>query len=185
MLGARSARRRVVRRGHRVAALALSACGGGSGFDEDEEAGAVAATARSPSSSARPATPRPRRSRRPSRPGRKKRASRPRSRSLRPQPGARAGVLRGQPPDVFYLSTDNFASYAETGPSSRTPPTWPPPTRSSRRCARRSPTRTSSARPKDFSTLALVINNRLWKQAGLTEDDVPTTWDELGPSPRS
>ena len=31
-------------------------------------------------------------------------------------------------------------------------------------------------RPKDFSTLALVINNRLWKQAGLTEDDVPTTW---------
>ncbi len=33
--------------------------------------------------------------------------------------------------------------------------------------------------PKDFSTLALVINKGLWDAAGLTEDDIPTTWDEL------
>ena len=33
--------------------------------------------------------------------------------------------------------------------------------------------------PKDFSTLALIINNDLWAAAGLTEDDVPTTWEEL------
>ncbi len=33
--------------------------------------------------------------------------------------------------------------------------------------------------PKDFSTLALVINTELWAAAGLTDDDIPTTWDEL------
>ena len=33
--------------------------------------------------------------------------------------------------------------------------------------------------PKDFSTLALVINTDLWGAAGLTEADVPTTWEEL------
>ncbi|MDO5495468.1 MAG: extracellular solute-binding protein, partial [bacterium] len=33
--------------------------------------------------------------------------------------------------------------------------------------------------PKDFSTLALVINDRLWSEAGLTEADYPTTWEEL------
>jgi len=33
--------------------------------------------------------------------------------------------------------------------------------------------------PKDFSTLALVINDRMWKQAGLTDADIPTTWEEL------
>nr|NLD40642.1 extracellular solute-binding protein [Actinomycetales bacterium] len=33
--------------------------------------------------------------------------------------------------------------------------------------------------PKDFSTLALVINDRLWEEAGLTDADYPTTWDEL------
>lgn len=33
--------------------------------------------------------------------------------------------------------------------------------------------------PKDFSTLALVINTGLWEAAGLTDDDIPTTWDEL------
>lgn len=33
--------------------------------------------------------------------------------------------------------------------------------------------------PKDFSTLGLVINTQLWEAAGLTDDDVPTTWEEL------
>ncbi|HYO18845.1 MAG TPA: extracellular solute-binding protein, partial [Dermatophilaceae bacterium] len=33
--------------------------------------------------------------------------------------------------------------------------------------------------PKDFSTLALVINTDAWEAAGLTDADVPTTWDEL------
>ena len=33
--------------------------------------------------------------------------------------------------------------------------------------------------PKDFSTLALEIRTDAWEAAGLTEDDIPTTWDEL------
>ena len=67
-----------------------------------------------------------------------------------------------------------------TARSSRTATTWPTPTTSSRRCATRSPYDDEfCCAPKDFSTLALVINTKLWKQAGLTEDDIPTTWDEL------
>jgi multiple sugar transport system substrate-binding protein len=33
--------------------------------------------------------------------------------------------------------------------------------------------------PKDFSNLALVINTDAWEAAGLTDADIPTTWDEL------
>jgi len=33
--------------------------------------------------------------------------------------------------------------------------------------------------PKDFSTLGLQINTDAWEAAGLTDADVPTTWDEL------
>ncbi len=35
------------------------------------------------------------------------------------------------------------------------------------------------AAPKDVSTLQLFINDDLWEAAGLTEEDYPTTWDEL------
>ncbi|MFT3888030.1 MAG: extracellular solute-binding protein [Arachnia sp.] len=33
--------------------------------------------------------------------------------------------------------------------------------------------------PKDFSTLGLVINTDLWAAAGLTDADLPKTWDDL------
>ncbi len=33
--------------------------------------------------------------------------------------------------------------------------------------------------PKDFSTLALFINKKMWADAGLTEADIPKTWDDL------
>jgi multiple sugar transport system substrate-binding protein len=33
--------------------------------------------------------------------------------------------------------------------------------------------------PKDSSTLALIVNTDLWKKAGLTEADVPKTWADL------
>ena len=90
------------------------------------------------------------------------------------------GFAGGEPPDVFYLSTDQLASYASNGslepyasdldnadsffPALREAFTyddefW---------CA-----------PKDFSTLALVINTKLWEQAGLTDADIPTDWDGL------
>ncbi len=90
------------------------------------------------------------------------------------------GFAGGEPPDLFYLSTDSLASYAGNGslepyasglenadsffPALQEAFTyddefW---------CA-----------PKDFSTLALIINTKLWEQAGLTDADVPTDWDGL------
>ena len=90
------------------------------------------------------------------------------------------GFSSGKPADVFYLSTDALAGYAANGsllaygdqlgnkddfyPSLVSSFTYD----GDFYCA-----------PKDFSTLALEINTDLWEKAGLTDADVPTTWDEL------
>jgi multiple sugar transport system substrate-binding protein len=84
------------------------------------------------------------------------------------------------PPDVFYVEAARFADYASVGAlepygdkisnpddfyeSLRTAFTY----EGELYCA-----------PKDFSTLALQINTDLWAKAGLTEADVPTSWDQL------
>ncbi|GFJ88931.1 hypothetical protein Prum_025730 [Phytohabitans rumicis] len=84
------------------------------------------------------------------------------------------------PPDVFYVDAGRFADYASVGAlepygdkisnpddfyeSLRTTFTYD----GKFYCA-----------PKDFSTLALQINTDLWTKAGLTDADVPTTWDQL------
>ncbi|MFG3712408.1 extracellular solute-binding protein [Micromonospora sp. NPDC047730] len=86
----------------------------------------------------------------------------------------------GTPPDVFYVDAARFADYASVGAlepygdkisnpddfheSLRTTFTYD----GKLYCA-----------PKDFSTLALQINTDLWARAGLTDADVPTTWDQL------
>ncbi|WP_214324619.1 sugar ABC transporter substrate-binding protein [Nonomuraea sediminis] len=84
------------------------------------------------------------------------------------------------PPDVFYVGADHFADYASVGALEpygdkvSQPDDFYPSLRSTFTfdgkfyCA-----------PKDFSTLALVINDDLWKKAGLSDADVPTTWDQL------
>lgn len=90
------------------------------------------------------------------------------------------GFAAQKPADVFYLSTDALAGYASNGsllaygddlsnkddfyPSLVSAFTY----EGDFYCA-----------PKDFSTLQLLINTDLWAEAGLTEADVPTTWDEL------
>ncbi|CAN5850066.1 hypothetical protein BH18ACT7_BH18ACT7_00200 [soil metagenome] len=90
------------------------------------------------------------------------------------------GFAAGSPPDVFYVSSDIVASYAENGslepygddlsnaddfyPNLRDAFTVD----GEFYCA-----------PKDFSTLSLIINTDSWAAAGLTDADVPTTWDEL------
>lgn len=90
------------------------------------------------------------------------------------------GFAASTPPDVFYLSTDSLAGFAENGsvlaygdrlsnkddfyPSLVSNFTYD----GDFYCA-----------PKDFSTLALFINNEQWAAAGLTDQDYPTTWDEL------
>lgn len=90
------------------------------------------------------------------------------------------GFAAKKPADVFYLGADTFASYAKQGnllaygdqlknkgdfyPSLVKNFTYD----GKFYCA-----------PKDFSTLQLEINTDLWKAAGLTDQDVPTTWDQL------
>ncbi|WP_341997982.1 extracellular solute-binding protein [Microbacterium sp. LWH7-1.2] len=90
------------------------------------------------------------------------------------------GFAAGDPPDLFYLAPELLAGYADNGslkaygdelenkddfyPALIENFTYD----DQFYCA-----------PKDFSTLALIINKGLWDAAGLTDDDVPTTWDEL------
>jgi multiple sugar transport system substrate-binding protein len=90
------------------------------------------------------------------------------------------GFASGEPADVFYVSADQFQTYAANGslhpygselenaddfyPSLVEQFTYD----DELVCA-----------PKDFSTLALVINTAAWQAAGLTDADVPTTWEQL------
>ena len=90
------------------------------------------------------------------------------------------GFAAGSPPDLFYASWDQFAGYAANGsllpygdqtaaaddffPSLRENFTLD----DEFYCA-----------PKDFSTLALVINTDAWAAAGLTDADIPTDWESL------
>lgn len=90
------------------------------------------------------------------------------------------GFAGGSPPDLFYLATEQLAGYASNGSliaygdqlankddffeSLVTNFTYD----DKFYCA-----------PKDFSTLQLIINTGLWEKAGLTDADIPTTWDQL------
>jgi multiple sugar transport system substrate-binding protein len=90
------------------------------------------------------------------------------------------GFAGGNPPDVFYVDAARFADLAKAGSlepyadqvadnddfyeSLRSTFTY----EGEQYCV-----------PKDFSTLALQIRTDAWEAAGLTEDDVPTSWDEL------
>jgi multiple sugar transport system substrate-binding protein len=90
------------------------------------------------------------------------------------------GFASGSPADVFYMDASRFADYAKNGSlyayadqlgdnedfyeSLRQTFTYD----GEQYCA-----------PKDFSTLALQINTDSWEKAGLTDADIPTTWDEL------
>jgi multiple sugar transport system substrate-binding protein len=86
----------------------------------------------------------------------------------------------GEPPDVFYVNADKFQEYASGGSLAAigdkldNPDDFYAPLRSvftyndKLYCA-----------PKDFSTLGLIINKKSWAAAGLTDADVPATWDQL------
>ncbi|MBG6224555.1 multiple sugar transport system substrate-binding protein [Arthrobacter sp. CAN_A2] len=90
------------------------------------------------------------------------------------------GFASGKPADVFYVSADSFAGYAANG--SLEPYAEDLPAKDDFYPALREAFTyedTLYCAPKDFSTLALVINDELWAAAGLSEEDIPTTWDEL------
>ena len=90
------------------------------------------------------------------------------------------GFAAKKPADVFYLSTDALAGYASNGSLlaygdqlSNKSDFYPSLVKSFTYdgkfyCA-----------PKDFSTLQLIINKDLWSAAGLTDSDIPQTWDQL------
>ncbi|WP_111768069.1 sugar ABC transporter substrate-binding protein [Nakamurella deserti] len=90
------------------------------------------------------------------------------------------GFSSGTAPDVFYVGADQVANYAKAGnllpygdelsnaddfyPVLKDAFTYDG---------------TFYCAPKDMSTLALFINTDLWAAAGLTDADIPTTWDQL------
>src|SRR5690606_5749408 len=88
------------------------------------------------------------------------------------------GFAGGNPPDIFYLDASQVAEQASAGnlhayeaednddffPALRDAFTYD----GQQWCA-----------PKDFSTLALQINTAAWEEAGLTDDDIPTNYEEL------
>ncbi len=90
------------------------------------------------------------------------------------------GFAAGSPPDLFYLATEALAGYAGNG-------SLKPYGDLLENLGDFYPSLVENfsidgelyCAPKDFSTLALVINRGLWEAAGLTENDIPATWDEL------
>ena len=81
------------------------------------------------------------------------------------------------PPDVFYVDAARFADYASVGalePYADGADAFLPNLRESFTYQGK-----LYCLPKDTSTLALEINTDLWTKAGLTDADVPTTWDQL------
>ncbi|RBM16639.1 extracellular solute-binding protein [Streptomyces sp. PT12] len=86
----------------------------------------------------------------------------------------------GNPPDVFYVDSSQFANYAQGG-------SLHPYGERISDVEDFSPTLRQSFThegelvcvPKDTSSLALVINTALWQEAGLTDADYPTTWEQL------
>jgi multiple sugar transport system substrate-binding protein len=90
------------------------------------------------------------------------------------------GFTSGKPADVFYLGNDTLPAYAANGSLA------PFASELSNVDDFYDTIKTSFtfdgdlyAAPKDFSTLALIINEAAWADAGLTDADIPTTWDQL------
>jgi len=90
------------------------------------------------------------------------------------------GFAAGSPPDLFYLGSDAIAGYAGNGSLkaygdmlSNQSDFYPSLVQNFTFDG------TFYCAPKDFSTLQLVINTELWSAAGLTDADVPTSWDDL------
>ena len=90
------------------------------------------------------------------------------------------GFAGGNPPDLFYLDASLFADYAVNenlyayADQVDDLDDFYQPLRDTFTLDG-----TEYCVPKDFSTLALQINTKAWKAAGLTDDDIPTSWDEL------
>lgn len=90
------------------------------------------------------------------------------------------GFSGNNPPDLFYMSWDQFQTYANNGflePYAADMPNAGDFYQSL--VDTYTFDGTFYCEPKDFSTLGLVINTDLWAAAGLTDADIPTDWDSL------
>jgi len=90
------------------------------------------------------------------------------------------GFAGDDAPDLFYMSWDQFATYASNGyldPYAADLPNAGDFYSSLTDTFTYDGTFTCA--PKDFSTLGLIINTDLWAAAGLTDADIPTDWDGL------
>lgn len=90
------------------------------------------------------------------------------------------GFASGKPADVFYLDASRFADYAKNGSLFAYADQFKD-NSDFYESLRRTFTYDGKQYcvPKDFSTLALEINTDSWAKAGLTDADVPTTWEQL------
>lgn len=88
------------------------------------------------------------------------------------------GFASGNPPDVFYLDASRFGDNARAGNLFAYTPADNDDFYQSLRDTFTFEG-TQYCAPKDFSTLALQINVASWEAAGLTDADIPTTYDEL------
>ncbi|KNY05704.1 sugar ABC transporter substrate-binding protein [Microbacterium sp. GCS4] len=90
------------------------------------------------------------------------------------------GFAAGKPADLFYLAPEQMAGFAKNGSLqaygdelSNKDDFYPSLVENFTLDG------TFYCAPKDFSTLALVINSQMWADAGLTDADLPKTWDDL------
>lgn len=90
------------------------------------------------------------------------------------------GFAAGKPADLFYLAPEQMAGYASNGSLepygdelANKDDFYPSLVENFTLDG------TFYCAPKDFSTLALVINTQMWADAGLTDADLPKTWDDL------
>lgn len=88
------------------------------------------------------------------------------------------GFASGSPPDVFYQDAGRFGDVVQAGNlyayEAQDNDDFFEPLRDTFTYEG-----TQYCAPKDFSTLALQINDEQWAAAGLTEADYPTTYEEL------
>ncbi|MFJ7248788.1 extracellular solute-binding protein [Kitasatospora sp. NPDC098652] len=86
----------------------------------------------------------------------------------------------GNPPDLFYVNSDQFANYAKGGSLYAYGEQIADASDFSEQLRKAfSHDGRLTCLPKDSSTLALAVNTTMWQQAGLTEADYPTTWQQL------
>jgi len=90
------------------------------------------------------------------------------------------GFAGGEPADVMYMDAGKFATFAQQGSLEAYGDDFPDNDKFFESLRK---TFTYDGKqycvPKDFSALALQINTAMWEAAGLTDADIPTTWEQL------